>query len=138
MMVARGRVALLATLAGAAALAAYALFGVRVSADFAAFLPQGSDSLQRVLVSQVRDGVAGRLLLIELSGSEPAVLAAQSKALAKQIGADPAYRYVANGDTGFGRAELGVIERNRYVLSDRVDAALFETGALRKALEARL
>ena len=138
MMVARGRVALVATLAGAAALATYALFGVRVSADFAAFLPQGSDPWQRVLVSQVRDGVTGRLLFIELSGSDPAVLAAQSKSLAKQIGADPAYRYVANGDAGFGRAELDVIERNRYVLSDRVDAALFETGALRKALEARL
>lgn len=137
MTMSRGRVAIVAALAGAA-LAAHALFGVRVSADFAAFLPQGSDPWQRVLVSQVRDGVTGRLLFIELSGSEPSVLAAQSKALAARIGADAAYRYVANGDTGFGRLELDVIERNRYALSDRVDAALFETGALRNALQARL
>ena len=70
MTMSRGRVAIVAALAGAA-LAAHALFGVRVSADFAAFLPQGSDPWQRVLVSQVRDGVTGRLLFIELSGSEP-------------------------------------------------------------------
>ena len=138
MMTARGRVALVATLAGAAALTAHALFGLRISADFAAFLPPGNDPWQRVLVSQVRDGVTGRLLFIELSGSEPAVLAEESKALAKALAADPAYRYVANGDAGFGRAEIDVIERNRYLLSDRVDAALFGTAGLRQALETRL
>ncbi len=127
-----------AMLALTAALAAYALFGLRVSADFSAFLPEGSDPWQRVLVAQLRDGIAGRLLLIELSGSGPAVLAAQSAALAERIGADPAFRYVGNGSAGFGRRELDVIGRNRYLLSDRVNAAFFDTDALRKALEARL
>jgi predicted exporter len=45
---------------------------------------------------------------------------------------------VANGESAFGAAELALIERYRYQLSDRVDAAHFEVAQLRAALEERL
>ena len=40
--------------------------------------------------------------------------------------------------SAFGGAELALIERYRYQLSDRVDAAHFEVAQLRAALEERL
>jgi predicted exporter len=94
--------------------------------------------VQRVLVAQLRDGVAGRLLSIELSGDAPATLARQSTLLAERIGGDALFRYVANGSAGFGEREIAVLEHHRYVLSDRVAPSRFEVPALRDALETRL
>jgi hypothetical protein len=66
------------------------------------------------------------------------MLAAMSKHMARALAESPEFRYVANGESAFGAAELAVIERYRYQLSDRVDAAHFEAAQLRAALEERL
>jgi predicted exporter len=86
----------------------------------------------------MQEGVAGRLLLIEVRGDEPQRLAAISQALADRLTADSAFRYVNNGGTDFGQRELALIQRYRYQLSDGVTAERFTAAGLRSALEERL
>jgi len=111
---------------------------LKVDSDFSAFLPAGQSQTQRIFSREMRDGVTSRLLLIELANADPGILAAMSKAMARALAESPEFRYVANGESAFGAAELALIERYRYQLSDRVDAAHFDVAQLRAALEERL
>jgi len=111
---------------------------LKIDSDFAAFLPGGQSQTQRIFSREMRDGVTSRLLLIELANDAPEKLAAMSKGMARTLSESPEFRYVANGENAFGAAELALIERYRYQLSDRVDAAHFEVPQLRAALEERL
>jgi predicted exporter len=121
-----------------AALAAYAFTHVRIGADFSAFLPAGANAGQRALVSQLREGAAGRLLLIALGGEEPASLARASRALAQALLGAPQFRYAANGDAAQGERDLQFIVAHRYALSRGVDAERFSVEGLRAALAQRL
>lgn len=121
-----------------AALASYAIVQVRVSADFSAFLPAGATPQQRALVTQLREGAAGRLLLIGLAGADAARLADASKALARALSARPDFRYVANGDAQRSEGDLAFIFAHRYLLSPQVTPGHFAVDALRAALAERL
>ena len=46
-----------------------------MTTDLTALLPRSADHRQELLVSQLRDGVAARLILIGLSGAEGEALA---------------------------------------------------------------
>jgi predicted exporter len=119
-------------------LAAYAIARVRASADFSAFLPAGATPGQRAMIGQLREGAAGRLLLIELSGAPPQRLAQASRALAAQLSAHSGFGYDANGDPAQQRRDLAFILQHRYLLSATVDAATFTVAGLRAALDRRL
>ena len=121
-----------------AALIVYLVTAGRIDADFSAFLPKGMTETQRIFSQELREGLTSRLLLIEIAQDAPQRLAETSRELARRLTEDPAFRYVANGGGGMGRRELELLERYRYVLSDRVEPRLFETAALRAALEERL
>lgn len=120
------------------ALGAYAATKVRISADFSAFLPAGANAAQRALIQQLREGAAGRLLLVELSGVPPQRLAEASRALAASLAANAAFRYVGNGDAQRSLRDLAFIVQHRYLLSPNVSAARFGADGLRAALAARL
>jgi predicted exporter len=120
------------------ALVTYAATRVRVSADFSAFLPGGANASQRALIEQLREGAAGRLLLIELSGAPPARLAEASRILRARLAAQPQFRYVANGDPAQTRRDLDFVAAHRYVLSPQVEPGHFDVDALRSALAERL
>jgi len=136
-MSARGARAL-AFAAVVAALGYYALAHVRVSADFSAFLPAGADARQRAVVTQLREGSAGRLLLIALGGADPAQVAAASKALAQGLSSRPQFRYAVNGDAARAQRDFDFILAHRYALSPGLDAARFGAEGLRAALAERL
>lgn len=130
------------TMAGWAVLVAAALawFAVAlvIDSDFSAFLPGGQTQTQRILNRELRDGATSRLLLIELAQEDPIRLASMSRSMVRTLMANPEFRFVANGEGAIGAVELALIERHRYQLSDRVDAAHFDEDALRAALEERL
>ena len=111
---------------------------LRIDTDMSAFLPRGQSDAQRMFNRELRDGVSSRLLLIELSGDQPASLARMSQMLKRKLAEDPAFKFVGNGDNVIGGAALAVIERHRYQMSDVVNAAHFEVAALRAALGERL
>jgi predicted exporter len=121
-----------------AAAAVWFAVALKVDSDFSAFLPGGQSQTQRIFTRELRDGVTSRLLLVELAQDDPRNLAAISRSMARALSASPEFRQVANGEGALGAAELALIERHRYQLSDRVDASHFETAALRAALEERL
>ena len=121
-----------------AAAAVWFAMALKVDSDFSAFLPGGQTPTQRIFNREMRDGVTSRLLLIELAHDNPLRLAAMSRAIARALSTSPEFRYVANGESAIGGPELALIERHRYQLSDRIDAAHFDAAALRAALEERL
>lgn len=123
-----------AALAACGAIAARAPY----SADLTAFLPRAATPAQALLVAQLRDGIAARLLLVGLEGADEAALAATSRALAARLRAHPGVAAVANGADGLGARDRDLVLAHRYLLSPAVDAARFEVPGLRAALERTL
>lgn len=104
-------------------------------ADLSVFLPQRPTPEQQLLVQNLTEGVASRLLLIGIAGVEPAQQATLSNALARRLRADSRLRSVNNGTLEGLRADQKLLFDHRYALSPTVSAATFEVPALRAALE---
>src|SRR5262245_12745139 len=100
-----------------------------------AFLPEAATPAQRLLVRELREGVASRLLLIGIEDVEPDKLATLSRAVAKRLQGRPEFVYVANGDVGLAGADRDFLFAHRYVLSPGVVPGHFDRGSLAAALE---
>jgi predicted exporter len=109
-----------------------------VTADLTAFLPRAATPAQEILVAQLRDGVAARLILIAVEGADVAELAATSRALAGRLRASGLFTYVANGSNGLANADRDVLFAHRYLLSPGVTASRFTEEGLHAALERTL
>ena len=118
-----------------AALGFYSTLAVRIETDFSAFLPPSATPEERLLITQLREGLVARLMLVALHGADEKSLAQASRALADRLGHDPAFDYAANGSAGQFAAQGEVLMRNRYVLSPEVTPQRFTAPALRAALE---
>ena len=64
---------------------------MRIEADFAAFLPPSATPEERLLISQLREGLVARLMLVALHGADEKTLAQASRAVADRLGHDPAF-----------------------------------------------
>jgi len=92
-----------------------------VSSDLRLFMPAPRTVEQKMLVQNIGESPASRLLLVAISGDEPAVLAGLSKSLAAALSAHDAFGLVANGDHN----SLSFLENllpYRYLLTDSFDA----------------
>lgn len=107
-------------------------------ADLTAFLPRPETPGQELLLGQLADGIASRLLLIGIEGDTPDQLAATSKAFARALRASGRFRYVANGEGELPRAERDALFALRYHLSPTVNAERFDVAGLRAGLEQML
>lgn len=105
------------------------------AADMSAFLPRSAEPSQQILVDQLREGVASRLILVALSGAAPDALAALSKTLAADLRGHPDIVLVSNGDIDALKADRDYLWRNRYLLSPKVTPARFSVEGLHAALE---
>ena len=123
-------VAWLLTIAVAAVIVARAPF----STDLTAFLPNAATPAEQVLVNQLRDGVASRMVLIALAGPDPKALAKTSQAMIEALARDQRFEYVTNGSADRFAADAALLDRFRYVLSPAVNAERFTTESLRHAL----
>ncbi len=93
-----------------------------VSADLRMFLPSPRSEQQRLLVQNIGESPASRLLLIALSGDQPAQLAQISKKLAASLVSHQEFELVANGE----QAPLAIPEEllpYRYLITDSFDGA---------------
>jgi predicted exporter len=106
-----------------------------VSTDLSAFLPRSATPAQRLLLGQLRDGAAARLVLIGLEGGPGAELAQASQALAQRLEASGLFTYVANGDSGMLARERDFLFEHRYLLSPAVSPQRFSVAGLEAALE---
>lgn len=101
-------------------------------------LPQGATSTQSLLLSQVRSGLSGRLILLALEGGNPDELADMSKLLGESLRGRRRLGSVVNGTQMWSKDEQSFLFGGRYLLSPNVTADTFSESSLRRALEQRL
>ena len=120
------------------ALSGWQLAHTRVVADLGAFLPPSATPAQQLLLDQMRSGVASRILLIAVSGSDDERLAEASRALAAKLRSNALFASVQNGGDEGLRADREAFMNYRYVLSPAAGEERFSAPALRASLEAAL
>jgi predicted exporter len=103
--------------------------------DMSAFLPRSPEPAQRVLIEQLRNGVASRLILIGLEGGTPEGRAKISRAMASELRSRDAFMLVDNGEGGIGVMDRDYVWRNRYFLSPFVKQERFSQEGLRHAFQ---
>ena len=106
----------------------------KFTADMSAFLPANPTVEQRLLVDELRDGMASRLILVAIDGGEAASRARASVELARRLRPNPAFVSVANGAGPAPAADRTLVFGNRYLLSNQVSAERFSVAGLRSAI----
>jgi predicted exporter len=109
-----------------------------ITADLSAFLPAAATRSQALLVKQLREGVASRLILIGIDGTDGAALAKASADLAQRLRGNALFATVGNGDPALFAAEGARVGEWRYVMSPGVTAERFTAAGLRDALNTDL
>lgn len=109
-----------------------------IHSELGDLLPEGTTATQRLLLTQVRSGLAGRMLLLAIEGAPPDELAGLSKALGEGLRGHAQIDFVGNGMQALSLEERQVLFRARYLLSRTVHAETFSADSLHAALEQRL
>jgi predicted exporter len=114
--------------------AALVVARARFTADMSAFLPRQPTPTQQLLVEELRDGIASRLVLIAIDGGDAPTRARLSTALGDALRADPAFASVANGAEGVAEADRNFVFAHRYALSPEVGPQRFTVEGLSSAI----
>jgi predicted exporter len=104
------------------------------TADLSAFLPKNPTPAQQLLLEQIRDGLASRLILVGIEGADASTRAALSRQIAQRLRADPAFISVNNGEPVNAERDRAYLFNNRYLLSPAVTPARFGVAGLHAAL----
>ena len=104
------------------------------TADLSAFLPRSPTPEQQLLLEQIRDGLASRLILVGIEGADAPARARLSKQIAQRLRADPAFVSVNNGEPVNAQRDRAFLFNNRYLLSPAVAPARFSADGLHAAL----
>lgn len=103
--------------------------------DLSAFFPRSPTPAQQLLLDQIRDGVASRLILVGIEGADAPVRTMLSKQMALRLRADPAFVSVNNGEPVNVARDREFLFDHRYLLSPAVTPARFSVEGLHAALE---
>ena len=106
----------------------------RYVTDLSAFLPDKPTPTQRLLVDQLRDGPASRLILMDIEGGDEAARAKASRATAAALRRDPQFSSVNNGEPLNAQRDREFLFQHRYLLSDAVAADRFTSAGLHAAI----
>ena len=109
-----------------------------VETELSRLLPEGATPTERLLLTELRTGAGGRLILIALEGEDADLLAGASTQLAAWMRNSGAFQYVGNGEQAWTKEERERLFQNRYVLSSSVQESTFSRDHLRDSLELRL
>jgi predicted exporter len=106
--------------------------------DLSAFLPSRPTALQRLLVEQLADGPASRLVLIALEQGDAGSRARVSMAMARRLRDDAAFSNVQNGETLTALRDRDFLFQHRYLLSSAVTAQRFTVAGLHASIAATI
>ena len=102
--------------------------------DLSAFLPRSPTPAQQVLLEQLRNGLASRLILVGIEGADAPTRARLSKQIAQRLRANPAFVTVNNGEPVNAERDRAFLFNHRYLLSPAVTPARFSVAGLHAAL----
>ncbi|MBV8784288.1 MAG: hypothetical protein JOZ67_08890, partial [Gammaproteobacteria bacterium] len=106
--------------------------------DLSAFLPRAPSPAQQLLVGQLQNGPASRLIVAAIGGADAGARARASLAFARLLRAGTDFASVANGDADSLARERELLLRERYLLSPGVSPERFTSAGLRDAVAASL
>ncbi|KVW97295.1 MMPL family transporter [Thiobacillus denitrificans] len=102
--------------------------------DLSAFLPRAPTPEQQLLMDQLQDGLASRLILVGIEGADAPTRARLSKQIAQRLRADRTFASVNNGEPVNAERDRTFLFDNRYLLSPAVTPARFSADGLHAAL----
>ena len=138
-MSARTRLLLALLWLGLLLLAGWALGGrLQLTGDLRKFMPEPRTPAQKLLIEELGEGPGSRLLLLAISGTDPATLARQSQALRERLAQAPQFELFANGGDAGLESIPARMRPYRYLLTDSFDQAPLDAGYLREQLDARV
>jgi predicted exporter len=108
--------------------------GSKFTTDLSAFLPRSPTPEQQLLLDQIQDGLASRLILVGVEGGDAPTRALLSRQIAQRLRADSAFTSVGNGEPVNTERDRAFLFNNRYLLSPAVDAERFSVDGLHAAL----
>lgn len=109
-------------------------FRTEFTTDLSAFMPRAPTPEQRLLMDQLRDGLASRLILVGIEGADAPTRARLSRQTAQRLRADPAFAAVNNGESVTTERDGAFLFDHRYLLSPAVTPARFGVAGLHAAL----
>src|SRR6202051_2807557 len=130
----RRRLAVAALWVCCVAVASVIVARARYVTDLSAFLPAKPTPTQQLLVDQLRDGPASRLILIALEQGDAASRAEVSAALGARLRRDPQFSSVNNGEPVTAERDREFLFPHRYLWSDAVTAERFAPAGLHDAI----
>lgn len=105
------------------------------TADLSAFLPHSPTPSQELLLEQIRDGIASRLILVGIEGEDAPTRARLSHEIAQNLRSNPAFVSVNNGEPVSAERDRAYLFNNRYLLSPAVTPEHFAVDGLHAALD---
>ncbi|HEY1313692.1 MAG TPA: MMPL family transporter [Steroidobacteraceae bacterium] len=130
----RQRTRVLALWLGCVGIAAIVVARAHYITDLSAFLPARPTPTQQLLVGQLRDGPASRLILIAFEQGDAAARAKLSAATALRLRRDPQFSSIDNGEPVTAEADRDFLFQHRYLLSDSVSRERFSASGLHAAI----
>lgn len=109
----------------------------RISADLRHFLPEARTEAQRLLLQNIGESPASRMLLLALQGDEPATLARISSKLAQALSASGQITFAANGNAESTNSFPEELLAYRFLISDSFDASPLDAARLTRELAER-
>jgi predicted exporter len=104
------------------------------TADLSAFLPSTPTAQQQLLMDQLRDGIASRMILVGIEGADAASRAAISKKMAQTLRQDAQFLAVNNGEPVTLERDREILFQYRYLLSPGITPQRFTADGLHDAL----
>ena len=118
------------------AIAAVTVVRARYTTDLSAFLPRSPTAAQRLLVDQLRDGLASRLIIVAIEGADSQARARVSAAMADRLRADAAlFVSINNGASTSTDRDRAFLFSHRYLLSESVTPERFTVEGLKDAIQ---
>jgi predicted exporter/predicted hotdog family 3-hydroxylacyl-ACP dehydratase len=107
-----------------------------IGTDLRLFMPSPTTAEQRLLLDEIGEGPASRVLVVALSGAAPEKLADTSRALADALSANEHFRRIANGDVSVESVPEDLLPY-RFLLSPTLDTQAFDATWLHAELQTR-